>query len=497
MFSASSVNWEAQLGKLQLRTGLLISGKFSESVTGETRTVISPRDGKLLPELPFAQLQDVDVAVESARAAFESGIWSGLSPRARGLVLQRFAELVFDNAEELAATISLEMGKPVREALQVEMRAVVNTIRWYGEAADKLVDESPVTPNDVLALVTREPVGVVAAIVPWNFPLTMAAWKIAPALMAGNSVILKPSENSPYSALRLGELALEAGIPAGVLNVIPGEGHVAGAALGSHLDVDVIAFTGSNAVGMQFLEYSAQSNGKRVWLELGGKTASLVLEDADLEAAVVATASGCFYNQGQMCTAASRLLVPNSKILEAREIAARVARESQPADPFDLDASQGAIVSSRQLERVAGFVNRAISDGADLIAGSPNPATPVTGGSYFSPAVLANVRPDSELAQTEVFGPVLAIIGYDDLEDGIRIANSTPFGLAASIWTNDLSLAHKTARRIQAGVVWVNCFEEGDMTLPFGGVKRSGYGRDKSLHAIEKFTNLKSTWIQL
>jgi gamma-glutamyl-gamma-aminobutyraldehyde dehydrogenase len=248
---------------------------------------------------------------------------------------------------------------------------------------------------------------------------------------------------------------------------------------------------------MKFLEYSAQSNGKRVWLELGGKTASLVLEDADFEAAVRATAAGCFYNQGQMCTAASRLLVPISRLAEAREIAARVAIESQPADPLELYAQQGAIVSQTQLQRIAGFVSRAVTDGAELAAGSELPAEPTEGGSYFAPAVLANVDPDSEIAQNEVFGPVLAIIGYADLEDGIRIANSTRYGLAASIWTKDLSLAHRVSRRIQSGVVWINCFEEGDMTLPFGGVKQSGYGRDKSLHAIDKFTNLKATWIQL
>nr|WP_237682585.1 aldehyde dehydrogenase family protein [Microbacterium sp. B19(2022)] len=474
---------------------MFIDGAW-EAGSAEPLTPVSPRDGRALPPITAASAADVDRAVRSARAAFDSGVWSRIAPRERGQLLIAFAQKIHDNAEELALTISLEMGKPIREALQTELRAVVNCFRWYGEAADKVLDEMPVTAPNSLALVTREPAGVVAAVVPWNFPLTMTAWKLAPALAVGNSVVLKPAEHTTFSALRLAELAVEAGIPAGVLNVTPGTGQVAGRALGEHPDVDVVTFTGSPEVGRKFLGYSAASNGKRVWPELGGKTASLVLPDADLERAVRATADGCFYNQGQMCTASSRLLVPRSQRDRALEIAAEVARTSLPADPFDVATSMGAIVSERQLAGIAGFVERAQAEGGELAAGSAERFRAVDGGSYFAPVVLG-VTPEHEVAQREVFGPVLSVIAYDDVEDALAIANGTEFGLAAALWSTDLNAVHTLSRRLRAGVVWVNCFEEGDMTIPFGGVKGSGFGRDKSLHALEKFTDLKTTWIEL
>jgi gamma-glutamyl-gamma-aminobutyraldehyde dehydrogenase len=474
---------------------MFIDGAW-EAGSAEPLTPTSPRDGRILPEISAASVADVDRAVRSARRTFDSGVWSRIAPRERGQLLIAFAQKIHDNAEELALTISLEMGKPVREALQTELRAVVNCFRWYGEAADKVLDEMPVTAPNSLALVTREPAGVVAAVVPWNFPLTMTAWKLAPALAVGNSVVLKPAEHTTFSALRLAELAHEAGIPAGVLNVTPGAGHIVGRALGEHLDVDVVTFTGSPEVGRRFLGYSAASNGKRVWPELGGKTASLVLPDADLENAVRATADGCFYNQGQMCTASSRLLVPRAQHERALEIAADVARNSLPADPFDVSTSMGAIVSEKQLAGIAGFVERAQAEGGVLAAGSADRFSAVDGGSYFAPVVLG-VTPAHEVAQREVFGPVLSVIAYDDVEDALAIANGTEFGLAAALWSNDLNAVHTLSRRLRAGIVWVNCFEEGDMTIPFGGVKGSGFGRDKSLHAMEKFTDLKTTWIAL
>ncbi len=495
MFTATGDDWADRAATLRLRTRMFIDGAW-EAGSAEPLTPTSPRDGRILPEISAASVADVDRAVRSARQTFDSGVWSQIAPRERGQLLIAFAQKIHDNAEELALTISLEMGKPVREALQTELRAVVNCFRWYGEAADKVLDELPVTAPNSLALVTREPAGVVAAVVPWNFPLTMTAWKLAPALAVGNSVVLKPAEHTTFSALRLAELAHEAGIPAGVLNVTPGAGHIAGRALGEHLDVDVVTFTGSPEVGRRFLGYSAASNGKRVWPELGGKTASLVLPDADLERAVRATADGCFYNQGQMCTASSRLLVPRAQRDRALEIAAEVARTSLPADPFDVATSMGAIVSERQLAGIAGFVERAQAEGGELAAGSAERFRAVDGGSYFAPVVLG-VTPEHEVAQREVFGPVLSVIAYDDVEDALEIANGTEFGLAAALWSTDLNAVHTLSRRLRAGVVWVNCFEEGDMTIPFGGVKGSGFGRDKSLHAMEKFTDLKTTWIAL
>lgn len=495
MFTATGDDWADRAATLPLRARMFIDGSWEEG-SAEPLTLVSPRDGRSLPAITAASAADVDRAVRSARAAFDSGVWSRIAPRERGQLLIAFAQKIHDNAEELALTVSLEMGKPIREALQTELRAVVNCFRWYGEAADKVLDEMPVTAPNSLALVTREPAGVVAAVVPWNFPLTMTAWKLAPALAVGNSVVLKPAEHTTFSALRLAELAHEAGIPAGVLNVTPGTGQVAGRALGEHLDVDVVTFTGSPEVGRKFLGYSAASNGKRVWPELGGKTASLVLPDADLERAVRATADGCFYNQGQMCTASSRLLVPRSQHERALEIAAEVARTSLPADPFDVATSMGAIVSERQLAGIAGFVERAQAEGGELAAGSAERFRAVDGGSYFAPVVLG-VTPEHEVAQREVFGPVLSVIAYDDVEDALEIANGTEFGLAAALWSTDLNAVHTLSRRLRAGVVWVNCFEEGDMTIPFGGVKGSGFGRDKSLHALEKFTDLKTTWIEL
>lgn len=495
MFTATGDDWADRATALSLRTGMFIDGAWQDG-TAEPLAPVSPRDGRSLPPVAAASPADVDRAVRSARAAFDSGVWSRIAPRERGQRLIAFAQAIHDNAEELALTISLEMGKPVREALQTELRAVVTCFRWYGEAADKVLDELPVTAPGSLALVTREPAGVVAAVVPWNFPLTMTAWKLAPALAVGNSVVLKPAEHTTFSALRLAELAHEAGIPAGVLNVTPGAGHIAGRALGEHPDVDVVTFTGSPEVGRRFLGYSAASNGKRVWPELGGKTASLVLPDADLERAVSATADGCFYNQGQMCTASSRLLVPRAQRDRALEIAAEVAHATLPADPFDVSTSMGAIVSEKQLAGIAGFVARAQADGAELAAGTAERFAAVDGGSYFAPVVLG-VTPEHEVARREVFGPVLSVIAYDDVEDALAIANGTEYGLAAALWSADLNAVHTLSRRLKAGVVWVNCFEEGDMTIPFGGVKGSGFGRDKSLHAMEKFTDLKTTWIEL
>jgi len=496
MFNAQDVQWERIFRDLSLPTKPFIGGAYRPSEDGGVLSPRAPRDGSALPELEAAGVADTDAAVVAAREAFADGRWAKRSPRQRGETLRAVADGLFANAEVLAATISLEMGKPVREALETEVRALINVFRWYSEATDKLLDEAPVVPHDVVSLVTREPAGVAGAIVPWNFPLTMLAWKLAPALAMGNSVVAKPAEYTPYSALLVARIAYEAGLPEGVFNVIPGLGTVAGEALALHPDVDVLAFTGSGPVGRKLLSYSAQSNGKRVYLELGGKTPSVVLPDADFEKAVRTTAAGCFYNQGQMCTASSRLIVHQSQVELANEIAADEAARHLPGDPFSPETGFGAIASAQHLDKVAGFVERAVADGAYLLSGG-RAEGPFEEGSYYQPSVLTQVRPDQEIALQEVFGPVLSVLSYETPEEAVAIANSTDYGLAASLWTTDLSHAHSLSREIQAGVVWVNCFEEGDMTMPFGGVKQSGYGRDKSLHALDKFSQLKSTWIQL
>jgi gamma-glutamyl-gamma-aminobutyraldehyde dehydrogenase len=496
--TADAPSWTDEAALLAWSAGVLIDGTLRPSASDAGFDLVSPRDGRTLLAVADGSAADVDAAVASARAAFDDGRWSGLPAIERGRTMVRFGDRVEANARELALRIALEMGKPVQDALAVELRAVAQCLRWYGQLADKLSDESPVATPDSLALVTRQAAGVVAAVVPWNFPLTMTAWKLGPALVAGNSVVLKPAEQTSVTALRLGELALEAGLPAGVLNVVPGRGATVGEALGRHPDVDVLTFTGSVAVGRRFLGYSAESNGKRVWPELGGKSASVILADADVRAAGASTAWGAFYNQGQMCSASSRMVVLRDAHDAAVEAAIGQAHAMRPGDPLSGSAVSGAVVSEAALQKILGFVERAVADGATLAAGSLERFDIGTGaGSYLAPVVLTDVRPEMEVAQVEVFGPVLSVLAADSVDEAVAIANGTPFGLGAGLWTSDLSAAHRVSRRLAAGTVWVNCYEEGDMSMPFGGVGASGYGRDKSAHAVEKYTDLKSTWIEL
>ncbi|MER5604099.1 aldehyde dehydrogenase [Streptomyces sp. NPDC002265] len=468
-----------------------------EPGSGATFTVVSPRDGRILAEVADGGTAEVDAAVAAARRAFDTGPWPRLAPAERGRVLLRIADLLEERREELALTVSLEMGKPVTEAHAIELRAVIATFRWYGQLADKLTDQSPQTPQDALALVTREATGVVGAVVPWNFPLTLAGWKVAPALAAGCTVVLKPSENSPLSALLLGRIATEAGLPPGALNVVAGNGPVAGRALGLHPDVDVLAFTGSTAVGRHFLHYAADSNLKRVWLELGGKSPNIILPDAPDLAKAAATATwGIFFNQGEMCTAPSRLLVHSSVADQVTDAIVARADALRVGDPLDPATEMGALVSSGHLGRVLDHVGTGLAEGARLRAGGERTLTE-TGGSYLRPTVFDRVEPGMRLSREEIFGPVLSVLTFDDLDEAVALANATEYGLAAGLWTSDLSTAHRVSRALKAGTVWVNCYEEGDLSVPFGGMKQSGNGRDKSVHALEKYTELKTTWIQL
>ncbi|MEU1571393.1 aldehyde dehydrogenase [Streptomyces collinus] len=488
--------WLRRAKAFQLSGAHHIDGA-EEAGAGAVFPVVSPRDGRVIADVADGGAAEVDAAVAAARRAFDTGPWPRLAPAERGRALLRLADLLEERREELALTVSLEMGKPISDAYGIELRAVITTFRWYGQLADKLTDESPHTAPDALALVTREPAGVVGAVVPWNFPLTLAGWKIAPALAAGCTVVLKPSENSPLSALLLGRLATEAGIPPGVLNVVTGDGPTAGSALGLHPDVDVLAFTGSTAVGRHFLRYAADSNLKRVWLELGGKSPNIVLPDApDLEKAAATAAWGIFFNQGEMCTAPSRLLVHSSIAERVTEAVVRRARELRVGDPLDPEAEMGALVGRAHLDRVAGHIRHGVDEGARLRTGGDR-VLAETGGTYLEPTVFDRVDPGSRLAREEIFGPVLSVLAFDDLDEAVRVANATEYGLAAGLWTSDLSTAHRVSRALKAGTVWVNCYEEGDLTVPFGGMKQSGNGRDKSAHALEKYTELKTTWIQL
>ncbi len=490
-------DWQARAAELQLRTQAFIDGRYVDAASNRTFDNISPIDGRVLCKVAECGSEDVDRAVSAARRSFEAGKWSAAPPRQRKKILLKFAALVEQHAEELALLETLDMGKPVTDALNVDVAASVRCLSWTAEAIDKVYDEIAPTGHNELGLVTREPLGVVGAIVPWNFPLLMATWKLAPALAMGNSLVLKPSEKSPLSALRLAELAIEAGLPEGVFNVLPGFGREAGEPLALHMDVDGLVFTGSTAVGKHLLQCAGRSNMKRAYMECGGKSPNIVFADApDLRAAAKAAASGIFYNQGEVCTAASRLLVERSVKDEFVAMVAEFGARMQPRHPLDPGAPMGAMVDEAQTQRVMEFIARGEEGGARRVLGGQRIA-PVEGGCYIEPTVFDDVPESATIAREEIFGPVLAVIGFDDEAEALRIANDTPYGLAAGLWTRDLSRAHRVARKLRAGSVWVNYWDGGDMTAPFGGYKQSGNGRDKSLHAFDKYTELKATWINL
>ncbi|NIC43719.1 aldehyde dehydrogenase [Aquabacterium sp. A08] len=475
----------------------VINGQRVAARSGQTFDCISPVDGRVLTQVARGAEADVDAAVQAARAAFEDRRWAGKPPAARKRILIKFAELIQAHGDELALTETLDMGKPVKYAKGVDVHSAANCIRWYGEAVDKVYDEIAPTADTALALITREPVGVVGVIVPWNYPMIMAAWKIAPALAAGNSVVLKPSEKSPLTALRLAELALEAGIPSGVFNVVPGFGPEAGSPLALHMDVDCIAFTGSTRVGKQIHVMAGQSNLKRAWTELGGKSPNIVFADCpDLDRAVDAAIGSIFFNQGESCNAPSRLFVEASIKDAFLEKALAKVPAYQPANPLDKNTVMGALVDTTQMNTVLRYIESGKAEGAKLLAGG-EAVEPVAGGCYVQPTIFDGVHNTMTIAREEIFGPVLSVLSFTDVADVVRQANQSVYGLQAAVWTRDLNKAHGVARALRAGTVHVNQYDEDDITVPFGGFKQSGVGRDKSLHAFDKYTETKTTWIRI
>jgi gamma-glutamyl-gamma-aminobutyraldehyde dehydrogenase/4-guanidinobutyraldehyde dehydrogenase/NAD-dependent aldehyde dehydrogenase len=475
----------------------LINGARVHARDGQTFDCISPVDGRLLTTVARCGQADVDAAVTAARTAFEDRRWCGMAPAARKRVMIKFADQLLAHADELALMETLDMGKPIQYARKVDVNSAANCLRWYGEAVDKIYDEIAPTASTALALIQREPMGVVGVIVPWNYPMIMAAWKISPALAAGNSVVLKPSEKSPLTALRLAELALEAGIPPGVFNVVPGYGVEAGSPLALHMDVDCIAFTGSTRVGKQIHVMAGQSNLKRAWTELGGKSPNIVFADCpDLDQAVEAAVGSIFFNQGESCNAPSRLFVEASVREKFLEKALALVPGYMPANPLAPDTVMGAIVDQTQMNSVLRYIELGKQEGAALLAGGEQ-ALLDSGGCYVQPTIFAGVTPDMTIAREEIFGPVLSVLSFTDTAEVVRQANQSIYGLQAAVWTRDINKAHGVARALKAGTVHVNQYDEDDITVPFGGFKQSGVGRDKSLHAFDKYTETKTTWIRI
>ncbi len=475
----------------------LINGKRVGAADGQVFDSVSPVDGKVLTQVARCGAADIDAAVAAARTAFEDRRWRSMAPAQRKRVMIRFADLLQQHGDELAMTETLDMGKPVKYARGVDVNSAANCIRWYGEAVDKVYDEIAPTPHTALALITQEPVGVVGVIVPWNYPMIMAAWKIAPALAVGNSVVLKPSEKSPLTALRMADLALEAGIPEGVFNVVTGYGAEAGSPLALHMDVDCVAFTGSTRVGKQIHVMAGQSNLKRAWTELGGKSPNIVFADCpNLDKAVESAVGSIFFNQGESCNAPSRLFVEASIKERFLEKALKLVPGYIPANPTLPTTVMGAIVDRVQMDSVLRYIESGKSEGARLIAGGEQALTD-TGGCYVQPTIFDCVTPEMTIAREEIFGPVLSVMSFTDTAEVVRMANASVYGLQAGVWTSDLNKAHGVARALRAGTVHVNQYDEDDITVPFGGFKQSGVGRDKSLHAFDKYTETKTTWIRI
>lgn len=492
----SATDWKAMAEKVAPDPRPLMHGKRVD-VDVDTFELRGPRDGNLLCEVPACGEAEVDAAVAHARAEQELGCWPGFTPRRRGEVLAAWADAIEAERTELALLISMETGKPIRDAVGIDLRGVVRAIRWYAELADKLHGDHPNVGGNDVALVSREPVGVAGILLPWNFPLALVGYDVAPALMLGNSVVIKPSEQAPLSVLRCCELAVEAGVSRDAVSVVPGLGGGAGQAIGRHHGIDSVAVTGSAATGRAVMRASGESNGKRVWPELGGKSAAVVFADArDVGEAARALVWGAYFNQGEMCTGCARLLVQREVYDEFLDAMSAEMDQLLVGDPLDWETSVGALTTEHQLRDARSATEEAVAGGGRVLRGG-EPVEVVAGGHYFAPTLLADAPESSRVFTDEVFAPVAAVRPFDDADDALRVAFSSGYGMGVSVWTSSMDTAFRVTRAAKAGIAWVNCFEGDDLTVPAGGVGKSGFGRTKGTAVLDKYSDVKTTWLHL
>ena len=495
MSAKTKAEWEKLSSNLNFHNEAFIDGKFVKAKSEKTFDCFNPSNGKLLTKVSSCDETDVDSAVKSCRKAFDNGHWSRMSPTERKKILLKLSDLILKNHNELALLDSMDMGKTVSDAFTYDIPGAADLLSWNAEAIDKIMDEVAPTEKNNLAMIRRVPLGVVGAVVPWNYPLDMAMWKCAPALATGNSIILKPAEQSPLSALRFAELAAEAGLPDGVLNVVPGYGETAGKAIGMHNDIDCVSFTGSTEVGKYFFEYSAKSNMKLIWTECGGKSPNIIFEKSKkLDLAAQLSANGGFFNQGEVCSANSRVLVHENILNEFIDLLKKEASNWVTGDPFDPNSNIGCLVSEDHAAKVKNFINNAKNETELLFEGKIESSENV--GTFVAPTIFKDDTGKKEISTDEVFGPVLSIIPFSSDEEAIKIAHDSKYALAASIWTDDLSQAHDISDKLHVGTVSVNTVDAFSTMTPFGGFKQSGTGNDLSIHAFDKYTGLKTVWIK-